>query len=100
MANKPKISPQLLEALEHFGRLPLPSDTTANTVAFLKVRGANGFTEHWTAEQACQVAHRILSAEDLHMLKLKALCDGLKQYGMEDLYQRIMGEAIEKAVVR
>ena len=54
----------------------------------------DGHQSDWPVERCCAIAHEIIADEDLNYLKLKALQAGLKKYGMERLYEDIMGEKL------
>lgn len=91
MADKIRINPALLAAVEHYaeGRYNFAQPT-------LYVHtDEKGHQSAWPLERACGVAAEVLAAEDLAYLKLKVLKGGLKQYGMEALYERIMGEKLD-----
>lgn len=91
MADKVRINPALLAAVEHYaeGRYNFAQPT-------LYVHTDDkGYQSAWPLERACGIAAGVLAAEDLACLKLKVLKDGLKQYGMEALYERIMGEKLD-----
>ena len=52
----------------------------------------SGHQTPWTLEQTCSLALDTLEQEELYQLKFKALTDGLRQYGLHDLYKKIMHE--------
>lgn len=90
MTDKAKINPALLAAVEHYaeGRYDFAQPT-------LYVHtDEKGHQSAWPLERACGVAVEVLAAEELAYLKFKVLTDGLKKYGMEDLYEHIMGEKL------
>lgn len=51
--------------------------------------------EMWTVSMACGMARDILETEEIMRLKFLALRDGMKRYGMDGMYERIMGEPID-----
>jgi hypothetical protein len=55
----------------------------------------DGTRAPWTVSMACGLARDILETEDLMRLKFLTLRDGMKRAGMDDLYERIMGESID-----
>lgn len=91
MSDKVRINPALVAAVEHYaeGRFNFAEPTvyvhTDDT----------GHQSAWPLERACGVAADVLGAEELAYLKLKTLKAGIKQYGMEKLYERIMGEKLD-----
>jgi hypothetical protein len=87
---KPFINKGLLAALDHYGEIRY--DFKEPTM--FTYRGEDGFQTAWCLEQTCQMAAEVLHREDLAVLKLKALQDGLKQYGLSGLYERIVGEKL------
>jgi len=91
MEEKIRINPALLAAVEHYaeGRYNFAEPT-------LYVHtDEKGRQSAWPLERACGVAAEILAGEDLAYLKLKVLEDGLKRFGMDELYERIMGEKLK-----
>ena len=92
MSNKPVTKPvinrQLLEALDHFATPRLDGPHIFVTT------DANGYQTGWTVEEACQLAAVALGREELYYLKLLHLQTQMKQRGMHDLYQYLMGEKL------
>jgi hypothetical protein len=90
MADKLKINPALIAALEHYaaGRY------SPVTPSLYVHRDENGHQHSWTIDRACGVAAEILGDEELNFLKLKTLQEGLRQFGMERLYEKIMSEKL------
>ena len=89
---KPKINPALIAALEHYseGRFdPNQPHLYAHT-------DAKGRESLWPLERACGIAAELLDTEELNFLKLMALKEGLLKFGMESVYERIMGEKLEQ----
>jgi len=96
MSDKPKINPEFLEALDHFGTLRLHDGPVMPATAHIYVtRNSKGGQTPWTVEDVCRLAHEILDTEQLNYLKLKALKAGLKKWGAEYLYEQIMGEQLK-----
>ena len=91
MKDKVRINPALIAALEHYaeGRYNFAQPT------LYVHKDEKGHQSAWPLERACGLAHEILDTEYLNLLKLKALQAGLKKYGMEGLYERIMGEKLD-----
>ena len=88
MNYKIKINPALLAALEHYaeGRYNF-----AQPSLFVHT-DANGHRSPWSLERTCGLAFEVLADEELNLLKFKALKAGLKERGMETVYELIMGE--------
>ena len=88
MTGKIKINPTLLAALEHYaeGRYDF-----AQPSLFVHT-DAKGHQSPWPLERACGIAFELLAEEELSLLKFDTLKAGLKEHGMERLYERIMGE--------
>ena len=86
MTDKVKINPALLAALRHYaeGRYDFAAPT------LFVYRDATGYQAPWTLERTCDVAFEVLANDELNLLKFKALKAGLKEHGMESLYERIM----------
>jgi len=96
-----KLSNEFLAALDHFSVVRIgrsPARYVEPTIFI--TRNDQGFEQGWTVERVCSVAYHVLSTEQIHMLKLKTLAEGLKKHGMEGLYERIMHEPISQAVIR
>lgn len=91
MTVKLKINPALVAALEHYagGRY------NPNQPTLFVHYDEKGHQSHWPLERACWIAAEVLDCEDLNFLKFKALKDGLKELGMDKLYERIMREPID-----
>lgn len=90
MSTAPKINSALIAALEHYaeGRYnPLDPSMFVH-------KDGKGRQHPWPLERACGVAAEVLADEELNLLKLIALQQGLKKYGMDDLYEIIMGEKL------
>lgn len=90
MTEKRKINPALIAALEHYadGRYDaLQPSMYVHT-------DERGRQHPWTIERACGLAVEVLGNEELNLLKIKALQEGMKKHGMEHLYERIMGEKL------
>lgn len=90
MADKLRINPALVAVLEHYAEVRY---NFAQPTLYVHTDD-KGHQSAWPLERACGVAAEVLAGEDLAYLKLKVLKDGLKQYGMESLYERIMGEKL------
>lgn len=91
MTDKIIINPQLIAALEHYaeGRYN-PLQPSLYVHSDEKGRG-----HPWPLERTCGVAVEVLGNENLAYLKLKCLKEGLKKFGMEPMYERIMGEKLD-----
>lgn len=88
--SKIKINPALVAALEHYAKNRY--DFTQPTEFFH--RDAMGHESLWPLERTCEMAAEVLSYEGLAYLKLKVIQDGMKEQGMERLYEHIMGEKL------
>ncbi len=91
MADKVRINPALLAAIEHYAGVRY---NFAEPTLYVHTDD-KGHQSAWPLERACGVAAEVLANEDLAYLKLKVLKDGLRQYGMEALYERIMGAKLD-----
>lgn len=100
--SKKTINPGLIAALDCFA--PPGLITTGEVSAAMATErcyvhhtpGANGGTHAtWSVSMACGMARDILETEELMRLKFLALRDGLKERGMGNLYEHIMGESID-----
>ena len=89
---KLQVNPGLLAALDHFSR---PPQTVMQSATYFVHTTSRGRQVPWSVYDACQFAHKTLADERLNMLKLEVLKRGLKQHGMECLYERIVGEKLE-----
>jgi hypothetical protein len=88
MPEKIVINPALIAALDHYaGGLYDFKEPT-----LFQYRDEKGGISCWPLERACGVAAEVLNNEDLAFLKLKRLKQGMKEFGMQALYERIMGE--------
>jgi hypothetical protein len=87
---KPSINKDLLAALDHYGKFRY---SFKKPTVFVH-RGEDGFQTAWNIERTCQMAAEVLHREDLSVLKLKALQNGLKEHGADLLYELIMGEKL------
>jgi hypothetical protein len=90
MADKVRINPALIAALEHYaeGRYnPMQPSIYVYT-------DERGFQHPWPIERTCGVAAEVLNNEKLNLLKFKTLKAGLKKAGKEQLYEHIMGEKL------
>jgi hypothetical protein len=94
---KLKLNPGLIAALESFaGPEPITRDSSMMATERLYVHRAPGRAAvPWTVSRACGMALDILATEELMRLKFLALRDGMKHYGMDGMYERIMGEPID-----
>lgn len=91
MSTAPKINPALIAALKYYagGKYgPLVGSS------IFVHRNGKGHQHPWTLERACEVAAEVLADEELNLLKLTVLQQGLKKHGLDDLYERIMGEKL------
>ena len=86
-----RINPGLVAALEHYAGTPY---SFKEPTVFVHNDSGGGWKHHWSLERTCGLAFEILSSEELNLLKLKALQNGLKKAGMERLYEHIMGEKL------
>lgn len=90
MTEKIKINPLLIKALDHYAS----GSFNFQTPSFLVQRTKSNAEQAWTLEKTCALAAEVLANEKLAYLKLKTLEAGIKQYGMEGMYERIMGEKL------
>jgi hypothetical protein len=90
--SKPKINPALIAALEHYAEGRFNQDQPHLYVH----TDAHGHQSPWPLERACGIAAELLDTEELNFLKLMALKEGLLKFGMESVYERIMGEKLEQ----
>ena len=91
MADKLRINPALVAALEHYaeGRYdPMQPSMYVH-------KDELGRQHPWPLERACGVAAEALADEGLNLLKFTNLKAGLKKAGMEQLYEHIMGEKFD-----
>lgn len=90
MSDKLQINPAALAAVEHYaaGRFNFAEPKT-----YVHEDG-KGHRTAWPLERACGVAAEVLGSEHLAYLKLERLKAGLKKYGLDALYERIMGEEL------
>lgn len=100
--SKKAINPGLIAALDCFAQPgpiaqgEVPAAMATELCYVHHTPGANGGTNApWTVSMACGMARDILDTEELMRLKFLCLRDGLKERGMGDLYERIMGESID-----
>jgi hypothetical protein len=91
--DKPKINPALIAALEHFAQDTYRAMGAPQEVLFVH-RDEKGNATTWSVQEACKLAVEVLDTEDLHLLKLKALQQGLKRYGLDEMYELIMKEKL------
>lgn len=89
---KRTINPALIAALDHFASHKY--DWNQPTL-FRYTEPTTHLQSDWPVERCCALAHEILDREELSLLKLHALQAGLKDYGLEDVYERIMGEKLK-----
>jgi len=87
------INAALLAALDYFASHQYSPDP-AKQVAFVYTDPKTGYQSTWTVERACALAHEALSQEGLAYLQLKTMQAGLRHYGGERLYEKIMGEKL------
>lgn len=91
-----RVADGLLAALEHFGTQRY--DWSRPHVFVYTTR--RHVQQPWTVEDACRNAHVFLEQEDLAALRFEQLRRGLKEFGYERLYERIMGETIDAGEMR
>lgn len=91
MTRAVKINSALLAALDYYAKHRY---SVVEPTAYVHT-DAKGFQAIWTVERTCGMAHEVLADERLNLLKLRTLQHGLKQHGMERLYERIMGEKLD-----
>lgn len=84
------INPKLLAALEHYAH---HTYSVVEPTIYIHT-DSKGHQTPWTVEQTCKLALKILEEENLNLLKLKTLQEGLKYYRFHDLYKKIMGETL------
>ncbi len=87
------INEALLAALDYFASHPYNPDP-AKQVAFIYTNPKTGYQNTWPVERACALAHEALSQEGLAYLRLMTLQAGMRHYGGERLYEKIMGEKL------
>lgn len=87
------INPGLMAALLHFGEHRFPSEEPVQVTLF-QHRRPNGESSAWTVEKTCLMAHELLALEPLAQLKLQHLQERMREMGMADLYQHLMGEPL------
>lgn len=87
------IDPGLMAALLHFGEYRFPSEAPISVTLF-QHQSRSGETSAWTVEEACLRAHGLLAREPLAQLKLQHLQERMREMGMADLYQHLMGEPL------
>ena len=91
MAHKQRINPALIAALEHYaeGRYdPMRPSMYVHT-------DAKHHQSPWPIERACGIAAEVMATEELNFIRFKVLKDGMKTYGMQNLYEKIMGEKFD-----
>lgn len=95
MGQKVKVNPGLIAALNHFATRGYDVKQPSAYVHRKEDKSTGNITAQlWTVEEACGTARRILEDEDLMALRFKCLQSGLKKYGLERLYEQIMGEPL------
>ena len=83
-----KLRKDFLAALGHYGTCIYDP----NMPHLFVYKDESGHQTPWTLEQTCSLALDTLEQEELFQLKFKCLTEGLKKYGMHDLYKKIMRE--------
>lgn len=86
----PKPNPEFLAALEHFATTRYDWNAP-----HLFVSTAEDGTRHaWDVSEVCRLAHSQLDPDEMPSIKLACLREGLRRFGMHELYERIMGEKL------
>lgn len=89
-AKRYRLNPALLAALDHFaGRT-----YDWNKPTLFVHTDPTGYQSAWPVERCCALAHEVLADEELYYVKFKTLQAGLRQFGAELLYERIVGEKL------
>ena len=89
--NELRINPALIAALEHYAEGRYDPGQPSMYVH----RDKKGVQHPWPIERTCGLAAEVLGDERLSFLKLKVLQEGLKAFGMESLYEKIMREKLK-----
>lgn len=92
---KPTINPQLIEALDHYSSWGV---MTLNGPTLCVLKNDKGRQTPWSIEKTAALAHHVLANEDLHLLKLIELLQGLNKIGLAYAYEHIMGERLVDAL--
>lgn len=86
---KVTINPGLVAALDHYAAGKYnPLQPT------VYVHNYDRHQQSWPLERACGVAAEVLADEELNLLKLIRLQNGMREHGFERLYEKIMGEPL------
>lgn len=88
-------TPGLMAALEFYSAKSVRMNALEET-CFVYTK-KNHEKEPWPVSRVCSMALEILEGEEVMRLKFIALKRGLKQSGMDRLYEHIMNESIDAA---